>query len=268
MKAVRFLLIAALAVSQIAHADDLQDAQKAFGNKSYSEALRLYSKAAASGNAEAQFRLGEMYWYGEGVAADEAAASEWFRKASAAGNTNASAALATIHQRHVRRADIDYWFTKYDGADLKTGQYDCHAPVIPAVSDTNKEIARVNAEFAAWRDCYNGFVTNLNASLPAGKRIPSDIEVLMSEQELDKARRHMDSVYQRVSAEQAAAAKVTMDQYAAWGTQTQAVVAKANEEALRRKKVEEAMLARSQEYQRIDGANPMGPKGATVGAGR
>lgn len=267
MRSFRLMLFVALIACQAAHADDLQDAAKAAAGKSYAEALRLYSKAAAAGNAQAQFHVGEMYWYGEGVAADEAVAMDWFRKAAAGGNASAIAAMGTIKQRRARRSDIDYWYTKYDGADLTSGAFACRAPVIPAVSSTNAEINRVNNEFAAWRDCYNGFIANLSDAMPVGKRIPSDIEVLMNENEMDRARRHMDSVYQRVSAQQAATAKVTMDQYAAWGKQTEGVVAKANEAARLQRKVEEEALARSREYQRTDGGNPIGAKGATAGGG-
>ena len=48
-----------------------------------------------------------------------------------------------MKQREARRADIDYWTTKYDGADLKSGQFRCVAPRIPAMSKVNEEINSV-----------------------------------------------------------------------------------------------------------------------------
>ena len=46
-------------------------------------------KMADKGNAEAQFKVGEMYQTGRGVKKDTAAASEWFKKAQSNGHTEA-----------------------------------------------------------------------------------------------------------------------------------------------------------------------------------
>jgi TPR repeat protein len=59
----------------------------------YAEAVRLYSLAAAQGDADAQFTLGDMVENGEGVAQDRAEAIQWYRLAAAQGNANATAAL-------------------------------------------------------------------------------------------------------------------------------------------------------------------------------
>jgi hypothetical protein len=45
-----------------------------------------------------------------------------------------------MKQRVARRADIDYWLSKYDGAELKSGQFRCPAPRIPAISKLNEDI--------------------------------------------------------------------------------------------------------------------------------
>ncbi len=47
----------------------------------YAEARRLYEKSSAQGMAEAQFNLGVMYLQGHGVRQDKPAAKEWFGKA-------------------------------------------------------------------------------------------------------------------------------------------------------------------------------------------
>ena len=51
-------------------------------------------KAAKSGNAEAQFRLGVMYGNGDGVGLDYEQARQWFERAAAQGHENALITLA------------------------------------------------------------------------------------------------------------------------------------------------------------------------------
>ena len=47
----------------------------------YTKAREWWEKAAARGNAKAQFNLGVIYGLGQGVQVDEAKAREWFSKA-------------------------------------------------------------------------------------------------------------------------------------------------------------------------------------------
>lgn len=192
------ILCLALTLSGGAMADELADANRALAAKSYPAALQLFTRLADAGNPEAQLRLGEMYWYGEGVGLDRAKGDALFAKAAAAGNQEAAAAQALSAQRAGRGADIAFWTSGYDGADLTAGKYSCAAPAIPEVSQTNAEITAVNAAIAAWRDCHNGFADNLNAALPAGKRVPPDVAILMSEQETQQAKAHLGQVYDKV----------------------------------------------------------------------
>lgn len=37
----------------------------------------MYARLAEAGNTEAQFLLGEMYWYGDGAASDLTLATSW-----------------------------------------------------------------------------------------------------------------------------------------------------------------------------------------------
>ncbi len=265
MKIVRLTLLLALLASPLARADDMQDAAAALEKKAYPEALRLYTKAAAAGNAQAQFQLGDLYFYGEGVAVDEKAAMAWFQKSAAQGNKDAAAALVRVEQRHARQADIGYWVSKYDGADLSQGRFACAAPAIPEVSSDNTEISKVSTDYSAWRDCHNGFIDNLAAQLPVGKQIPSDVEVLMTDDEMTRARVHLDEVYRKVSSTRVSAAAATVARYEAWNGKTTAVVRTTNEE--RQRKIEEQKLANLRDFARTDGGNPIGAKGATRNGG-
>ncbi len=62
----------------------------------YSEALRLYTRAAEAGHAYGQFSLASMYLSGTGVTQDAQKAVEWFRKSAEQGNSDAQFNLALI----------------------------------------------------------------------------------------------------------------------------------------------------------------------------
>ncbi|PIL40777.1 sel1 repeat family protein [Massilia psychrophila] len=229
MKKVVMCLCLTLAVAGLASADELADANALLKKKAYPQAIQLYTKLANAGNAEAQFQLGEMYWYGEAGAIDEAKADAWFRKAAAKGNKGAAAALELVKQRTLRRADIDYWISTYDGADLAAGTFRCIAPRIPALSKTNDEIASVGNSVSTWQACYNGFVANLNANTPMTKLIPPDIAKLFNQKELDAATAYLDDVQQRISADATINAQLVLADFAAWRNATETYVAQHNQ---------------------------------------
>jgi TPR repeat protein len=205
-------------------ADPLADAKALFEQKAYPQALQAYTKLANAGNAEAQQQLGQMYWYGEAGTVDEARAEAWFQKAAAKGNKVAVASLEVMKQRVARRADIDYWIGKYDGADLKSGEFRCPAPRIPAMSKVNEEIERISAAVTAWQDCYNRFVANLAAASPLVKRIPPEVAKLMNKDEHEKARVHLEQVQANLSENAKVNAKMVLADFAVWRSATEAWV--------------------------------------------
>jgi TPR repeat protein len=225
----KIVICLSLLFASVAHADELTDANALFQKKSYPQALQLYTKLATAGNAEAQLHLGEMYWYGEAGAIDNAKAESWFKKAAAKGNQTAVAALGVMKQRETRRADIDFWTTKYDGADLKSGKFRCAAPRIPAISKENEEITSVAGKVAAWQECYNGFVTNMNANSAVAQRIPADIAKLLNEKEMTAAQARIDSVHRGIAADASISAKLVLADFAAWRSATEAYVKEHNE---------------------------------------
>jgi TPR repeat protein len=228
MKKILISLGIGLVMAGPVMADELADANALFAKKAYPQALQLYTKLANAGNAEAQVQLGQMYWYGEAGEVDDAKAETWFRKAAGKGNKTAVAALEVMKQRVVRRADIDYWVAKYDGADLKSGLFRCAAPRFPSVSKDNQEIDAVTARMKTWQQCYNGFVRNLNESAPLLKRIPADVSVLMNQQELDKASSYLDEVHSRIAEEATVGSKLVLADFGAWRSATDAYVAEHN----------------------------------------
>jgi TPR repeat protein len=220
----KIVICLGLLYASLARADELSDANALFQKKSYPQALQLYTKLANAGNAEAQFHLGEMYWYGEAGTIDNAKAESWFRKSAEKGSKGAVAGLELMKQRDARRADIDFWTTKYDGADLKSGKFRCAAPRIPALSKVNEEIASVAGKVAAWQECYNGFVANMNANAAAAKRIPADIAGMLNQKEMDAAQARIDNVHQGIAADASIGAKLVLADFAAWRNATEAYV--------------------------------------------
>ena len=65
----------------------------------YSMALSWFSKAAEQGNWFAQYKLGEMYYYGVGVNQDYAEALKWYRKSAAQGILKAEFSVANMYRK-------------------------------------------------------------------------------------------------------------------------------------------------------------------------
>lgn len=234
MKKILFCL--SLVLSSGAIADELADANALFAKKSYPQALQLYTKLANAGNAEAQLHMGEMYLYGEAGTVDMAKAEAWFKKSAAKGNKTAIASLDMMKKRELRKDDIAFWMSKYDGAELTSGKYRCPVPRIPAMSKQNDEIAAVAAKVNTWQACYNGFVENMNAAQPLTKQIPKDVADLMTKEEMAVATTHLEGVQSRIVEEARVASKLLMADYAVWRDATDAYVAEANKMAQGRNK--------------------------------
>ncbi|XYJ11875.1 tetratricopeptide repeat protein [Telluria sp. B2] len=221
-------MLAGLLLAGLANAGELEDAKALFEQKKYPEAMKLYTKLANAGNVEAQQLLGQMYWYGEAGTVDEAKATMWFQKAAAKGNKVAEASLGVMQQRVARRADIDYWVSKYDGEDLRSGKFRCPKPRVPAISKQTDEIERVSNAINKWQDCYNGFVQNLNAASPLENRIPADIAKLMNLAEMQQAKKHLAQVQENLSEEAKVGAKMVLADVAVWRGATEAYIAEHN----------------------------------------
>jgi TPR repeat protein len=214
MKKTLFCL--SLLLSGMACADELADANALFAKKSYPQALQIYTKLANAGNAEAQLHLGEMYFYGEAGSVDPVKADGWLKKAAAKGNKTAVSVLEMIRQRGLRRAEIDYWISKYDGAELRSGKYRCPPPRIPAISKMNEEITAVAAKVETWQNCYNDFVRNLNDSAPLTKKVPKEIADLMTKDELEKSRLYLVEVHAQMAEEARVNAKLVLADFSVW----------------------------------------------------
>ena len=73
-----------------AWAGAFEDGVAAQKNGDYTNALRIFTSLAAQGDARAQYNLGVMYQYGQGVGQYNVRAYMWFNLAAALGNVNAA----------------------------------------------------------------------------------------------------------------------------------------------------------------------------------
>lgn len=130
--------------------------------------------------------------------------------------------------REARKADIEHWLTRYDGYELRSGEFSCRTPRIPQVSKDNAEIEAVGKRMTAWQLCYNRFADNLNKSEPPEQRIPKDLWALMNAGEREKAVARIKLVQAEVAQSASVKAKLIMADYEAWRIATDAWVSEHN----------------------------------------
>jgi len=224
----KYVFCLALAVCGSAMADELADANKLLDAKTYPQAMAILTRLADAGNANAQLRLGQVYWYGEGVPVDRARGDALYAKAVAAGSEDAKIALGMTAARQQHLADIEYWTTTYNGADLTSGKYHCEPPAVPARSSTNEGIKSTWDAINAWKACYNGFAQHLDDAWPAGRRIPVRIADLMTDHEIDQAKAHLTDVYTRMADDAKANADKALAAYDSWAKETAVFVGEQN----------------------------------------
>jgi TPR repeat protein len=112
---IAFTLLLALSGTGPAAAGTGDDADAAYARGDLDAAARLYGVLAAQGMASAQFNLGVMYDFGQGVAKDATQALRWYRAAAAQGHAAAQFNLGGMYfdgqgvaSDHVRAY---VWFT-------------------------------------------------------------------------------------------------------------------------------------------------------------
>jgi len=90
-------LLLALACPPPAAAGPHEDADAAYARGDYAAALLIYRDLAAQGIAPAQFNLGVMHDFGQGVERDPATAVRWYRAAAVQGHGGAQFNLGGMY---------------------------------------------------------------------------------------------------------------------------------------------------------------------------
>lgn len=108
MRLARLITAAALCATLApALADDLQDGIAAINRKDYPAAIKLLQPLARDGNAQAQLRLGLMYYHGHGVRESDAQAVLWFERAARQGNAQAQFQLGNMYAYGLADPKVD-----------------------------------------------------------------------------------------------------------------------------------------------------------------
>jgi TPR repeat protein len=97
LRVVYVALLMLVAVAGAAIAGPLGDAEAANDRGDYATALRLFRSLAEQGDADAQYRLGHMYFVGQGIPQDYAETLKWYRRAADQGLSLAQFALGLIY---------------------------------------------------------------------------------------------------------------------------------------------------------------------------
>jgi uncharacterized protein len=90
-------VLVVVALANWAFAGPLEDADAADKRADYTTSFRLVEPLAQKGDASAQRRMGIIYATGKGVPADYREAEKWFQKAAAQGDLDAMWNLGNIH---------------------------------------------------------------------------------------------------------------------------------------------------------------------------
>jgi len=83
---------------------NLQEGIHSFQVQDYRHAFIRLKPEALRGQPDAQYAIGYMYYYGQGVVEDKQKAFEWIKRAADAGQPDAIEALARARRSHVKTA--------------------------------------------------------------------------------------------------------------------------------------------------------------------
>jgi uncharacterized protein len=105
----------------------LKEGYEALARNDYATAIKEYRPLAERGNAEAQYRIGRMYEFGQGYPQDKARGIAWVRKAAAQNHADAQQELGVIYATGdgVKQDDVQAvaWFRKAATQGEPTAQY-------------------------------------------------------------------------------------------------------------------------------------------------
>lgn len=100
-----------LAHAQALHAADTyyEQACQYYKNRNYTQSYPLFVEADKYGNAKAALRIGEHYYFGQGIAKDETKAISFFKKAAYAGSSVSMSYLADIYYDKKEYTEAFLW---------------------------------------------------------------------------------------------------------------------------------------------------------------
>ena len=149
--AVAFFLVVSLSLTfapdaRAQNAEEIvQQANKLYREKNYTEAASLLRKTAEQGHAVAQYYLAWMYFGGKGIEQDEKQAAEWYRKAAEQGHVEAQNTLGRMYEKGkgVKQDDKQAaeWLHKAAEQGHSSAQYNLGRIYLNATSNQDKKQA-------------------------------------------------------------------------------------------------------------------------------
>jgi TPR repeat protein len=103
--------------------ETFNQAMQLYRQKNYTETFQLLQQLAEQGNAPAQFNLAQMYRNGQGVAADDAQAMVWYRKAADQGQVEAQSYLGWMYSKAQDYSPAVEWYRKAAEQGYAEAQY-------------------------------------------------------------------------------------------------------------------------------------------------
>ena len=116
-------MVACMLVAAAPASADVKAGVDAWQQGDYTRAIAEWRPAAAAGDADAQFNLGQAYKLGRGVPVDLPIAMEWFRKAATQGHQRASDNLGLLLFQQGRRDDAMPYIRKAADRGEPRAQY-------------------------------------------------------------------------------------------------------------------------------------------------
>lgn len=103
-KIIPFMFLSVVLFSGCApSALNLREGIHSFKIQDYRQAFIRLKPEAEKGQPDAQYAVGYMYYYGQGVVEDRRKAWAWITRAAKAGQTDAQAAVRILGGKHVDR---------------------------------------------------------------------------------------------------------------------------------------------------------------------
>ena len=154
------------------------------------EPIRQYRKAAEQGSAAAQFRLGTMYYFGQGVPRDYQEAALWYRKAADQGSVSAQFNLGIMYYRGqgVPRGfrEAAQWFTQAAEQGNAKAQYN-----MAVTFYDGQGVLQDYVEAYKW-----ALLASMNGSVPARVLVDTLRRIVTSSQ-LEEAQRRAKALLDR-----------------------------------------------------------------------
>ena len=178
----------ATAVSNASAQDALADGMAAFRGGDYAKAFELWRPLAENGSITAQYRLGNMYAEGKGVARDDKAALMWFQRAAekgdAASQYNVGVSYASGAGTAQNDAEAAKWFRRAADQGMAFAQLN-----LGLLYAAGRGVPQDNVEAMAWLQLA------LFALPPGGARSDvaramEDVSKKMTNEEREDAREH------------------------------------------------------------------------------